>query len=102
MRQIDRLATRKQSYDRHATNLDDVNSYLPLTRLVEAVASGVIGSIAPRFQVLYSQYSQRKTTTVDAPEVLRQTDNEVHLRFGRGNPKETLELSIEPFSALIL
>ncbi len=69
---IDRLYTKKQSYDRHATNLDDVNSYVPLTRLAESVAAGRIGSVAPRFQVIYSQYSQRKTTTVDAPEILRQ------------------------------
>lgn len=38
----------------------------------------------------------------EAPEVLRQTDTEVHLRFGRGPKKATLELRIEPFSALLL
>src|SRR3989449_4484940 len=38
----------------------------------------------------------------ESPQVLRQTDNEVHLRFGRGTSIETLELSVEPFSALIL
>jgi D-proline reductase (dithiol) PrdB len=69
---IDRLYSKKESYDRHATTLDDVNAYLPLTRLGECVAAGRIGSLAPRFQVIYSQYSQRKTMTVDAPEVLRQ------------------------------
>jgi hypothetical protein len=66
------LYSRKESYDRHATTLDDVDSYLPLTRLAEAVAAGRIRALAPRFQVLYSQYSQRKTSTVDAPEILRQ------------------------------
>ena len=69
---IDTLYTKKQSYDRYATTLDDVNSYLPLTRLQECVAAGRIRSVAPRFQVIYSQYSQRKTMTVDAPLVLRQ------------------------------
>jgi D-proline reductase (dithiol) PrdB len=69
---IDRLYSKKESYDRYATTLDDVDSYLPLTRLGECVAAGRIGSIAPRFQVIYSQYSQRKTMTVDAPEILRQ------------------------------
>ena len=38
----------------------------------------------------------------EGPEVLRRTDTEVHLRFGRGPEKATLELSIEPFSALLL
>jgi hypothetical protein len=69
---IDRLYSKKESYDRYATTLDDVDSYVPLTRLGESVAAGRIGSLAPRFQVIYSQYSQRKTMTVDAPEILRQ------------------------------
>lgn len=69
---IDRLYTKKEAYDRYATTLDDVNAYLPLTRLAEGVAAGRIAGVAPRFQVLYSQYSQRKTLTVDAPEILRQ------------------------------
>jgi hypothetical protein len=69
---VERLYSKKESYDRHATTLDDVDSYLPLTRLAECAAAGRIGALAPRFQVLYSQYSQRKTMTVDAPEILRQ------------------------------
>lgn len=69
---VETLYSKKESYDRHATTLDDVDSYLPLTRLAEGVAAGRIGGLAPRFQVLYSQYSQRKTLTVDAPEILRQ------------------------------
>ncbi len=69
---LERLYSKKESYDRYATTLDDVDSYLPLTRLQECVASGRIAGLAPRFQVIYSQYSQRKTLTVDAPEILRQ------------------------------
>lgn len=69
---VDRLYSRKESYDRHATTLDDVDSYLPLTRLAEGVAAGRLGALAPRFQVIYSQYSQRKTMTVDAPAILGQ------------------------------
>ena len=38
----------------------------------------------------------------EAPEVLRRSDTVVHIRFGRGAAKATLELSIEPFSALLL
>jgi hypothetical protein len=68
---IAQLYSRKDSYDRYATTLDDVDSYLPLTRLREFVAEGRIGSLAPRFHMVYSQYSQRKTSEVDAPEILR-------------------------------
>ena len=66
------LYTKKEAFDRYETTLDDVESYLPIARLREYAEQGRIGSLAPRFQVLYSQYSQRKTMTVDAPELLRQ------------------------------
>ena len=69
---VAKLYSQKEAYDRHATTLDDVDSYLPLTRLAELAAEGRITDVAPRFQVIYSQYSQRKTLTVDAPEILRQ------------------------------
>jgi D-proline reductase (dithiol) PrdB len=69
---IERLQSRKDAYDRHATTLDDVNAYLPLAPLAALAGAGRIGGLAPRFQVIYSQYSQRKTMTVDAPEILRQ------------------------------
>ena len=64
------LYSLKAAYDRYATTLDDVDSYLPLTRLREAVAAGRIGGLAPRFQTAFSQYSQRKTLKVDAPMIL--------------------------------
>jgi hypothetical protein len=69
---VDRLFSRKEAYDRHATTLSDVDAYLPLTHLRALAAEGRIRALAPRFQVIYSQYSQRKTSTVDAPEILRQ------------------------------
>ena len=67
---VDRLYSRKTAYDRFATTLDDVDAYLPLTRLRELAASGRIGSLAPRFQSVFSQYSQRKTLGADAPRIL--------------------------------
>jgi len=69
---VDQLYSKKAAYDRYATSLDDVDSYLPLSHLRRFVAEGKIGAVAPRFQVIYSEYSQRKTLTVDAPEILRQ------------------------------
>ena len=66
------LYSRKSAYDRYATTLDDVDSYLPLTHLHRFAAEGKIGGVAPRFQMIYSEYSQRKTLKVDAPEILKQ------------------------------
>ena len=38
----------------------------------------------------------------ESPAVLRQTDLQVHVRFGRGSEKAVLDLCTEPFSALLL
>jgi hypothetical protein len=64
------LYSRKAAYDRHATTLDDVEAYLPLTHLRRFADDGRIGGLASRFQVVHSQYSQRRTLTVDAPRIL--------------------------------
>lgn len=64
------LYSRKTAYDRFATTLDDVDAYLPLTRLRELVAARRIGALAPRFHMAFSQYSHRKTLGVDAPMIL--------------------------------
>jgi hypothetical protein len=68
---VDKLYSRKTAYDRFATTLDDVDSYLPLTRLRELEAEGRIAGLAPRFSMAFSQYSQRKTLEVDAPMIER-------------------------------
>ncbi len=69
---VDELYSRKAAFDRYATSLDDVDSYLPLTHLHRFVGEGRIGAVAPRFQTIHSEYSQRKTLTIDAPEILKQ------------------------------
>jgi len=68
---VGKLYSRKAAYDRYATTLEDVDSSLPLTHLHRFAAEGRIGAVAPRFQVIHSEYSQRKTLTVDAPEILK-------------------------------
>ena len=66
----DQLYSRQDHYDKYATNLDDVDSYFPITRLHEAAAAGRIGSVADRVHGVFTAYSQRRTLTVDGPEVL--------------------------------
>lgn len=67
----DRLYSRQEHYDKYATHLDDVDSYFPITRLREAADDRRIGSVAPRLHGVFTGYSQSRTLTVDAPEVLR-------------------------------
>jgi hypothetical protein len=64
------LYSHSLSFDKHATSLDDVNAFFPITRLQEKVAEGRIGSLAPNAIALFNAYSQRRTREVDAPEVL--------------------------------
>jgi len=69
---LDQLYSHSLSFDKHATSLDDVNAFFPISRLQEAVAEGRVGSMAKNAIALYNAYSQRRTREVDAPEVLRQ------------------------------
>lgn len=68
---VERLASRKAAYDRYATTLEDIDAHVPLTHLMQFASEGRIGSLAPRFHVVYTEYSQRKTMEVDAPEILK-------------------------------
>ena len=67
---VEQLFSHQEHYDKYATHLDDVNSYFPVSRLLEKVEQGVLGSMAPRCHGVSTTYSQRKTTETDAPEVL--------------------------------
>ena len=77
---IEDLYSQTYDFDKHATTLEDVNTYFPITRMHEAAGSGRIGSVAPTLYGVYNAYSQRKTREIDAPEVLRRCrDEEVDL-----------------------
>lgn len=65
------LFSLQEHYDTHATHLEDVDSYFPITRLRECVERGRIGGLAARFHGVFTSYSHRKTLEVDGPEVLR-------------------------------
>lgn len=59
------------SWDKQATHLDDVNSFLPIETLHTLAAEGLIGAVAPRFHCAATEYSQRTTLEKDAPEIHR-------------------------------
>ena len=66
----ERLYTDDLAWDKQATHTRDVESFLPIARLKEHVAAGRIGSIAPRFHGVPTDYSQRRTIEEDAPQIL--------------------------------
>lgn len=66
-----RLYGNDLQWDRDATHLDDPNAFFPLRCLEALVEAGRIGGITARFHCAPTEYSQRRTRTVDAPEILR-------------------------------
>jgi hypothetical protein len=66
-----RLYTDDLSWDKDATHTEDLDSYFPVHRLQELAAAGRIGRLAARCHGVPTEYSQRRTMEVDAPEVLR-------------------------------
>jgi hypothetical protein len=57
-------------YDRKHTTAADLNTYLPLARLKEAVAAGRIGALTERVHGAPTNRSQRVTIETDVPELL--------------------------------
>ena len=66
-----RLYANDLFWDRKATHLDDLNSYFPIDHLKSLVDTGRIGALAERFHCLPTEYSQRRTVSIDAPELLK-------------------------------
>jgi D-proline reductase (dithiol) PrdB len=58
-------------YDRQHTSAADINTYFPLARMNEAVATGRIGALTPRVHGAPTNRSHRVTVEIDAPELLR-------------------------------
>ena len=56
--------------DRTHTTGEDLAAYFPLAALRQCVASGRIGSVAPRFHGAPTHRSHRVTLEVDGPEIL--------------------------------
>jgi hypothetical protein len=66
----ERLFTDDLAWDKEATHTRDVESFVPIRSLLALAAAGRIGSLAPRFHGVPTDYSQRRTIEQDAPEVL--------------------------------
>ena len=66
----DALYTDDLAWDRDNTHTQDVESFLPIRHLKRFADEGRIGSLAPRFHGVPTDYSQRRTLEQDAPEVL--------------------------------
>ena len=65
-----RLYSRTLDFDRHATTLDDVNTFFPIDRLREAVTDGRIGALPGRVYGAYNNYSKRKVLEEEGPSAL--------------------------------
>jgi D-proline reductase (dithiol) PrdB len=65
------LYSPQEHYDVNATHLDDIDSFFPITRLHELAAEGRIREVASRCHGVYTAYSQRRTSEIDGPEVLK-------------------------------
>ncbi len=67
----ERLYTDDLAWDKEATHTLDVESFLPIASLQTFATEGRIRELAQRFHGVPTDYSQRRTTEEDAPEVLR-------------------------------
>ena len=65
-----RLYADDLAWDKKATHMDDVGSYLPLRALRDKQTGGRIGELATRFHCVPTEYSQRRTREHDAPKIL--------------------------------
>mgnify|MGYP003993592493 FL=1 len=67
---LESLYSRQESFDRYATSLDDIDSYLPLTRMREFAEAGRIGAVTRNFHNINRGYSQKLMIETSAPAAL--------------------------------
>lgn len=65
-----KLFTDNLAWDKESTHTDDRASFLPIEAVQQGVAEGLIGGLTARFHGVPTEYSQRKTMEIDAPQVL--------------------------------
>lgn len=64
------MYTDNLAWDKETTHTNDTGSFLPLQALHTLVANGELGSLAPRYHGVPTEYSQRQTLNEDAPGIL--------------------------------
>ena len=57
-------------WDKDSTHTKDRASFLPIEAAAELASEGLFGGLTTRFHGVPTEYSQRKTLTEDAPEIL--------------------------------
>ena len=65
-----RLFTDNVAWDKESTHTNDRASFLPIEAASELASECLFGGLAARFHGVPTEYSQRKTLTEDAPEIL--------------------------------
>lgn len=66
-----RLHTADLAWDKDSTHTDDRASFLPLEAAAKLAGEGLFAGLAPRFHGVPTDYSQRNTNEIVAPQVLR-------------------------------
>ena len=64
------LFTDNVAWDKETTHTNDRASFLPIEAASELASEGLFRGVAARFHGVPTEYSQRKTLTEDAPEIL--------------------------------
>jgi len=68
----DRILSTSEDHDRYQTDMEDVNAFFPTKRMQEFLKEGIFGSLSKNYYRTLPNYSHRKTTEVDGPEIVRQ------------------------------
>ncbi|MBV8393793.1 MAG: hypothetical protein JOY81_11485 [Alphaproteobacteria bacterium] len=66
----EKLFTSNLAWDKESTHTDDRGSFLPIEVVRDLDGEGRLGGLAARFHGVPTEYSQRKTIELDAPQVL--------------------------------
>jgi hypothetical protein len=64
------LDTSELAWDKESTHTKDRQSYFPYEVLMQMTREGTIGSLAPRYHFVPTQYSHRATIDEDAPAIV--------------------------------
>jgi D-proline reductase (dithiol) PrdB len=65
-----KLFTDNVAWDKESTHTNDRASFLPIEAAAELASEGLFGGLTAHFHGVPTEYSQRKTLTEDAPEIL--------------------------------